>query len=205
MSAIIRPMQVAAFLCILLWGGCSYSTVQGSYEDRAREEWAAAETLKTAPDLTISGIKYAYLPASTSLDSSGGTKHPAKVKFQITIRNAGNADMTNPYFIIVRNLTPPSTRGGFYSGIFCNLKSKGFAPKTDQVVYIEDVYPPDSSTYGFTIITNSIIQDHILHEAYDNGRRMPVPPLSRELRYDNNDADITFPGLEEARRDTVGL
>lgn len=80
--------------------GCGYTIIRDFDEEARQVEWAALDTLTSAPDLIITDVEYEYFPPS----GTGFLGHgylPARVQFFLTVKNIGNADFTKPYFIVL--------------------------------------------------------------------------------------------------------
>jgi hypothetical protein len=123
--------------------------------------------------------------------------YPPEVRFYITVRNAGNADFTKPYVLVFRNLNPHPYQTNTFGGLCCNQKAETIPVGGHQEIKFYDDYPDDSSSYSFVILTNPAIQREVIEALGHHSNGPTIPPVSREFRYDNNEARITIPGLKE--------
>ena len=76
-------------------------------------------------------------------------------------------------------------------------RGETIAANGDQGIELYFAYPSDSTTYEFTIVSNPIIQHQLIEDLERHVNRPPIPPLTREFRYDNNKAQIPIPALTE--------
>jgi hypothetical protein len=200
MKTINSGILVISGLIVLCLAGCGYTILRDMDEEERQAEWAAIDSLTTGPDLIISDVEYEYIPPEPRRNALDRSISPARGMFYITIKNIGTADIPPQYFISCEKLNPqPYDINKFYS-----LEPKSGLPAIgrgrQELLKIYFMYPPDSSTYRFTIITNSIVQNR----AYDVLRRSvnttSVRLRTRELRYDNNNIEVSIPGYLDIQR-----
>ena len=122
---------------------------------------------------------------------------PPLVRFYLTVKNVGNADFTKPYLLVFRNLNPRPYQSNTFGEMLRNQRGDTISAGSDQEIKLTFDYPSDSTSYRFTIVTNPIIQHRLVEDLERYVNRPPIPPLTRELRYDNNEEQITIPGQEE--------
>lgn len=179
-----------------LFLGCGYTILRDLDEEALQAEYAAIDSLSFAPDLAISNIEYTYIPPPPRdyMDRHG---EQGNGLFIIEITNIGNAEFTKPYVLVFKNLDPrPHQTNNFY-GIRCNENMETIPVNGSQVINLPADYPSDSSSYTFIIVTNPIIQREVIKALKYKVNYPPIPPLTREFRYDNNQASITIPGWKE--------
>ncbi len=177
--------------------GCGYTILRDFDQEAKQAELAAIDSLTSAPDLTISNIEYEYVPPQTRRDPLDQMAYPPKVRFYLTATNIGNAAFTKPYLLVFRNLNPRPYQSNTFSEMLRNQRGETIPVNSDQEIILYFDYPSDSTSYRFTIVTNVIIQHQLIEELERHVKRPPIPALSREFRYDNNESEIAIPGYNE--------
>ena len=175
--------------------GCGYTLLRDVDEEEKQAEYRAIDSLSLAPDLTISGVKYTYIPSPPRRDALDIVVHPAMIRFHITISNVGTTDLSNP-FLIMYEFENRDYRGvASYSSRGCNESRDTIQVNETIEIEIEDLYPYYGSPYRFTIITNPVIQRELLEALQSQHNNRITVVKSREWDYDNNDFLITVASL----------
>lgn len=193
----IQPLIIICFVFILhYYIGCGYTILRDFDEEEMQAELAAIDSLIYAPDLTISNIEYTYIPPQPRdyLDRGG---QQGNRLFIIKITNIGNAEFTNPYILVFKNLDPRPYQTNNFHVIRCNQNMETISVDDNQVIKLPAYHLTDSSAFTFIIVTNPIIQREVIKVLSSQVNNPPIPPLSRELRYDNNEVSITKPGWKD--------
>jgi len=175
-------------VCIL---GCGYTTLRDIDEEEKQAELSAIDSLLSAPDLTISGIEYSYIPPPprrNALDRGG--ENP-RVHFLVIISNTGTADFPNPFILMYEHENREYRGISSYSFRELNKARDTIRSGDRHVFEIEDDYPYYGSPYRFTMVTNAIIQRTLLETLQSGFNSRITVVQSRELNYDNNDCLIT--------------
>ena len=193
-------IHLPTLLCFLILQGiltgCGYTIIRDFDEEARQAEWAALDTLTSAPDLIITDVEYEYFPPS----ETGFLDHgylPARVQFFLTVKNIGDDDFTKSYCIVFSSLDPPSSIRNPARGLLQNRKGKRILPDSSQEIEIWINQPLESSVYSFTLVTNAVIQRKVIVDLGPYVDAVPDPPRSREFRYDNNEATVTISGLRD--------
>ena len=199
----VNRMQLPRLFCFVIlvyyFMGCGYTILRDLDAEARQAEFAAIDSLTSAPDLTITKIEYnyRYLPGPQHVIDPIDARGSYMVTFHLTIENVGNADFTKPYLLVYRNLDPRPYQSNSFGTSLLNQKGETILPDSSQEIKLFFEPQPDSTSYTFTIVTNSIIQGDLIQALERHVNRPLIPPLSREFRYDNNEASITLPGLQE--------
>lgn len=187
--------SVVIIVCCLM--GCGYTILRDFDEEARQAEWAIIDSLTWAPDLTISNIDYEYIPPRPRQDPLDQMVHPSRVRFYVRVANVGNVDFDKAYMLIFRNLNPREYTTNSFLGTLQNQKENTIPASGSHEIKLSASYPADRTSYSFTIVTNPIIQRKLIQELRGHVNDPPIPPITREFRYDNNEARITIPGWEE--------
>lgn len=201
----IQPLTIICFVFILDYClGCGYTILCDIDEEEMQAELVAIDSLTYAPDLTISNIEYTYIPPPPRdyLDRSG---QQGNGLFIIKITNIGNTEFTKPYVLVFKNLDPRLYQTNNFYGIRCNQNMETISVNGNQVIKLPANHLTDSSAFTFIIVTNPIIQREVIKALAYRVNYPPIQPLSRELRYDNNDVGITKPGWKDLLRNPQHL
>jgi hypothetical protein len=174
--------------------GCGYTILRDLDEEAWQAEVAAAASLVTAPDLMISNIEYEYIPPQPRRIPYDRMSRPAKVEFYITVTNIGNTEFASPYLLVLKDCDPYSEYARKVRGIRQNSRRERIPPDSTLEITFTTDYPSSHTLYSFTIVTNPIIQRDVVQDLKRYTHNPPLPPLSRELRYDNNESSIDVHG-----------
>jgi len=169
--------------------GCGYTILRDLDEEERDAEWAIIDSLTVAPDLTISNIEYEYIPEPPRRNPLDNGSDWPSVRFYLTLSNLGNAEFTKPYLLAIRRFGTRKSLGESFDGVLQNVRGASIPAGGYQEIELTFSYPYETTRYCFTIVTNPIIQHDVVVRL---GRyRSRIPPLSRELWYDNNEASTT--------------
>lgn len=117
------------------------------------------------------------------------------------MENIGNAALTEPYLLVFRNLKSPPYESNSFFGIMRNKEGDTLSVNGTDEIEIPFDYPYERTSYEFTIVTDPIIQHLVIEELKNRVWHPAIPPVVREFRYDNNDAEMTIPGYHDILRE----
>jgi len=180
--------------------GC-YTVVRNTGDEALHAEWTAVDSLTVAPDLTISDIDYEYVPADWFEQGDHPRYRPPHViSLFVTVANIGNADFNSPYVLGYKDVYGWPRRNDGLHGINCNLEDGAISAGSSAEIKLPVEYPSDTISYSLVLLTNPVIQHDPVAEAQYNSRGLEDFPLTRELRYDNNEKSIALPNPVEIAR-----
>lgn len=181
--------------------GCGYTILRDLDAEARQAEFAGIDSLVTAPDLTISDIEYEYAPPRERSDPLDQWAYPPQGWFYVTVENIGNAALSKLYLLVFRSLKRLPYESNSFFGIMRNKEGDTLSVNGTDEIEIPFDYPYERTSYEFTLVTDSIIQHLVIEELKNSVWYPPVPPVVREFRYDNNDAEMTIPGYHDILRE----
>lgn len=185
---------ISIFVVTNILIGCGYTVLRDFEREAIQAEWTAIDSIHYIPDLRIANVEYEhrYHPGSPNVIDPIDSRGFHTVTFHLTIENVGNADFHAPYTVVIKKDRQPGEPYTLY-GMAFNKSSDTMRVGDKQEIELVDQYPYSKSSYNFVIVTNPIIQHNVVEEL----KNPPRIPLTRESRYDNNDARIIIPALKE--------
>jgi len=125
--------------------------------------------------------------------------HYPKVRFYVTVSNLGNQDFQSSFVLAVKEQHDQST-GESFQGMTIIPREPIRANGGESIESWGSRYPNYGARYTFVIVTNPLVQPNLGKIEYmfvpDVVNRKPVQ-VTREFRYDNNQHEITIPGIAE--------
>ncbi len=195
-SILIRVITSATISPLLF--GCGYTILRNLEQEAIQAEWAAVDSMRFLPDLTISDVEYEhhYHPGPQNVFDPIDSRGFHIVTFHLTIKNIGNTDFHKPYMIVFVKEDPQLSETNTFLWKEFNKGEDTIKVGGMQALDLLYEYPFLRSSYNFVILTNPIIQ-HKVFEELTRRTHAPQIPLARESRYDNNSARIILPAFEE--------
>lgn len=187
----------------LFLAGCGYTILRDFEQEEWQAEWAAIDTLTVAPDLVISGVDYIVVPPPVGLYPGQkplpeSRDDPVNVQLLVTVTNIGNADFTNPFTLVSENVRTQLYHYSPIGALSVHTKGEILAPDSSMEVWFPVEYPYERASCTFTLLTNPIVQRELRRELWYRLHYPPIPPASREFRYDNNDTTVDIPAYKNS-------
>jgi len=202
MSSDIAGRLLVAVAALSL-AGCEYTILRDFEEEEWQAEWAAIDSLTIAPDLEISGVECIVIPppvvprpARPHLPREGDGDM-ANVVFLITIRNVGTGGFDNPFTLVAEDLHPGPYQTNIILCSRLNQKGEIIAADSSMEVWLQVERRDDSTSCELTLLTNPVLQRELRRKLRYRINSPPIPPVSREFRYDNNDTTVHVPAYRD--------
>jgi hypothetical protein len=193
-----KPTLLNLFLLALLLPGCGSTVLRDLGEEARQAEWAAIDSLPMAPGLMIADIEYEVIPPEPRRSSLDRRGNPGQIAFHVTASNVGDEDLLTSFVLAV---TRDERRPSAFPSTESQIVNREDTVKADGGEVTANWYSDltrAETHFKFRIITNPKIQRDIGEIKYrfvaDQMNRKPAQ-ITRELRYDNNELEITLPPL----------